>query len=305
MLQFRAITPAMTDLLPTAHLTERALLVGLNIREWGARRHDRDATDHVAREHGADPAAGCYTKALVPKKFLAKIASVRTEARSLHHQLTLPWGDDGYRILPVDLHLEYMDRFRALRARFEQAVTDFLGAYDEAKAAARKTLGTLYREDDYPPSWRLRRAFAFEVRPQPLPTGRDWRIDLPEDTVARIREELTTRLEDAHRLALAELHQRLAGVVSHMATTLALPDKIFRDSLVGNVRRLCDLLPALNLARDPDLDSLTREIEIRLASLNPDVLRTDPTRRQAAAVDAAALLDTITDRLASYTGLAA
>jgi hypothetical protein len=302
MLNIDTSAPATNAHLTTDHLTERALLVGLNIREWGARRRDRDVTDHVAREHGADPKAGCYTKALVPKRFLAKIASVRTEARNLHHQLTLPWGDDGYRILPVELHLKYMDNFRVLRSRFEQAVSEFLGAYEEAKAAARESLGSLFREDDYPSSSRLRRAFDFEVKPQPLPTGHDWRIDLPEDTVDRIREELAGRLEDAHRQGLSELHRRLAGVVSRMAETLAQPDKIFRDSLVGNVRQLCNLLPALNLAQDTGLDSLNREIEIRLATLEPEVLRTDPQRRQAAALDAAALLSTITDRLASYTG---
>jgi hypothetical protein len=239
-------TPEASTSRPTAPLTERALLVGLNIREWGARRRDRDVTDHVAREHGAEPGVGCYTKALVPKRFLAKIASVRTEARSLHHQLTLPWGDDGYRILPVDLHLTYMDRFRDLRSRFEQVVAEFLGAYEEAKDAARQTLGSLFREEDYPTTSRLRRAFAFEVKPQPLPTGHDWRIDLPEDAVERIREQLADRLEDAHRQALSELHQRLAGVVSRMAETLAQPDRIFR---------LCGASHNLNYVESPIMQS--------------------------------------------------
>jgi hypothetical protein len=113
---------------------------------------------------------------------------------------------------------------------------------------------------------------------------------------------LEDRLEDAQRLGQADLYRRLAAVVSRMATTLSEPDKIFRDSLVGNIRDLCNLLPSLNIAADPGLDSLNRDIERRLASLDPGLLRIDPAVRQAAAVDAAALLDTISDRLASYTG---
>jgi hypothetical protein len=299
-------TALATDIADTAvRLPERALLVALNIREWRARRHDREITARVAREHGAERAAGCYTKALVPKTFLARIAQVRVEARAVHHQLTLPWCDEGFRILPVDLHLGYMERFRDLRARFHDAVSGFLAAYDDAKAAARVSLGSLYREADYPSSSRLEDAFAFEVKPQPLPTGHDWRIDLPEATVASIRQELEARLEDARRLALADLYRRLANVVSRMATTLAEPGRVFRDTLVGNVRQLCDLLPALNIAADPDLDSLARDIDVRLASLDPALLRHDPDCRQAAAVDATALLDTISARLASYTGVAA
>jgi hypothetical protein len=295
---------AASTVTPTAvRLPERALLVALNISEWRGRRRDREVTERVAQEHGADRTAGCYTKTLVPKSYLARIAQVRSEARALHHELTLPWCDEGSRILPVDLHLLYMERFRDLRSRFDQAVEAFLAAFDEAKAAAQVSLGTLYREDDYPTSSKLRKAFAFDYKLQPLPDGRDWRIDLPEATVDSIREELEGRLEEASTLALADLYRRLADVVSRMATTLTQPDKIFRDSLVLNVRDLCRLLPALNIADDFRLASLADDIEQRLAGLDPDHLRHDSALRKAAAVDASTLLETITARLASYTGV--
>ena len=65
----------------------------------------------------------------------------------------------------------------------------------KAKAAARVTLGSLYREDDYPSSLRLQDAFAFEFKPQPLPTGQDWRIDLPEADHTFSRRSWTDRVE--------------------------------------------------------------------------------------------------------------
>jgi hypothetical protein len=284
------------------HLTERALLTVLTINEWRGRRHDKEVSAHVARENGADRSAGCYTKALLPKQYLGKIAQVRTEARTLHHELTLPWCDDGFRILPVDLHLTYMERFRDLRTRFQAAVSEFLTFYGDAKEAARESLGTLYREADYPSPNHLRRAFDFEIKLQPLPSVRDWRIDLPQSTIDRIRQELEARHEEAQRLAMADLYRRLAGTVSRMATTLSQPEKIFRDSLVGNLRELCSVLPQLNIARDPRLAELAEKVELRLARLEPSVLRHDPAVRQRAGHDAAALLDTITSRLASYTG---
>ena len=300
-----AIAAPPTAPLPTASLTERALLVALNIREWRGRRRDREVTESVAREHGADSTAGCYTKALVPKAFLAAIAKVRTEARTAHCLLTLPWCDDGYRILPADLHLDYMERFRDLRARFHDAVSGFIAAYHDAKAAARTKLGSLYNDDDYPSSNRLRQAFELEVKLQPLPAAGDWRLDLPAPTVERLRLDLEARLADAQRHAMGDLYRRLAAVVSRMASTLAEPDKRFRNTLVGNVRELCQLLPSLNIARDQDLASLAREIEQRLAALDPALLRLDPASRQSAALEAAALLEAVEERLASYTGAAA
>jgi hypothetical protein len=291
------------DVLAATRLPERSLLVALSISEWTGRCRDRAVTAKVALDHGADKKVGCYTKTLVPKSYLAGIASVRTEARALHHKLTLPWFDDGLRILPVDLHLSYMEKLGKLRSRFDTAVATFVASYDAAKVAAVRELGTLYQADDYPSSADLNNAFSFVVRPQPLPTGEDWRVDLPAATVQGIRRELEAQLVEAQRLGLADLYQRLAGVVSRMATTLGEPGKIFRDSLVGNVRDLCGLLPALNLSQDPGLSSLARSVEERLASLDPDVLRTNPAVRQSAAIDAAAHFETITARLASYTGL--
>jgi hypothetical protein len=296
-------TALSNDILAATRLPERSLLVALSISEWTGRCRDRAVTDKVARDHGAAKKVGCYTKTLVPKSYLAGIASVRTEARVLHHKLTLPWFDDGLRILPVDLHLSYMEKLGKLRSRFDTAVSTFVASYDAAKAAAVRELGTLYHADDYPSVADLNSAFSFVVRPQPLPTGEDWRVDLPAATVQGIRRELEAQLVEAQRLGLADLYQRLACVVSRMATTLGEPGKIFRDSLVGNVRDLCRLLPALNLSRDPGLSSLAHSIEERLASLDPNVLRTNPAVRQSAAIDAAAHFETITARLASYTGL--
>ena len=286
---------------PAVKLTQRALLAMLTIREWRGRRYDKEVTAKVAKDHGAERKAGCYTKTLLPKHYLAAISKLRSEARTAHWELTLPWTDDGYRILPVDLHLAYMERFRGLRARFEAAVSDFLAVYTNAKDDARGLLGTLYRESDYPSSSRLTGAFEISVSLQPLPTAHDWRVDLPAATVSTIRQDLEAQLQEAQRLATADLYQRLAAVVSHMATTLAEPGKIFRNSLVGNIRDLCALLPRLNFANDQRLAALADDIEDRLATLQPAHLRTDAVLRQSAAVDAAAMLQTINERVASYT----
>jgi hypothetical protein len=283
-------------------LAQRALLTVLTIREWQGRRRDRKITADIAREHGAERHAGCYTKALVPKQFLGTIAQVRSEARTLHYDLTLPWCNDGARILPVDLHLTFTEKFGCLRRSFEAAVEDFLAAYGDAKTAARATLGSLYREEDYPTAARLRRSFAFELAFEPLPTTRDWRIDLPESTIARIEHEIEERQATAQRAAMADLYRRLAAPVARMAATLGTPDKIFRDSLVGNLREICDLLPHLNLARDPALAALVEDVDKSLAHCRPEQLRGDPLIRENAALQAAELLTTIETGLASYTG---
>ncbi|MDP9122231.1 MAG: hypothetical protein M3O15_12850, partial [Acidobacteriota bacterium] len=187
-------------------LANRAILAMLTIREWRATRHDKTVTERVAREHGAREGTGRFTKLLLPKDALAQVGRIRTEARTFHYLHTLPWLDDGFRILTSESHLHYMEAMRGFRERYEAAVADFLRAYPEARKTAREALGTLYREADYPDTHALRDAFGLRVRLQPVPDGGDWRTTLPEDEVERIREDLRCQNETALRTAMADLY---------------------------------------------------------------------------------------------------
>jgi hypothetical protein len=66
-------------------LASRAMLCSLSIRMWSARKHDREASDEIAQRHGAQPDAGRYHKALLPKaagnsRFFAPPWTVRSKA---------------------------------------------------------------------------------------------------------------------------------------------------------------------------------------------------------------------------------
>ena len=54
--------------------------------------------------------------------------------------------------------------------------------------------------------------------------------------------------------------ERLKTVVEAMAKALSIPDKIFRDSLIGNVENLLDLMPDLNVTGDPTLEAMCSKI---------------------------------------------
>jgi hypothetical protein len=68
---------------------------------WSARKHDPDASEEIAVRHGAQADSGRYHKLLLPKQALAEIQKIVSEARQEHYFMTLPWGDDGCRVLPA------------------------------------------------------------------------------------------------------------------------------------------------------------------------------------------------------------
>lgn len=84
---------------------------------------------------------------------------------------------------------------------------------------------------------------------------------------------------------------RLYKHVQHIADKLADPKGIFRDSMLDNAVETCDLLTRLNIADDPNLEAMRREVESKLVSHHPDSLRNDPDLRQDTAAEARKIMD--------------
>src|SRR6267154_1295463 len=103
----------------TTLLSERAMLVSLNIRAWAAARTDKKITAEIASTHAVDERrAGRYRKNAIDIKaptFVA-VGSAASELRKKHYFYTLPWSQDGARILPAAMFDEYSKATRELRA---------------------------------------------------------------------------------------------------------------------------------------------------------------------------------------------
>ena len=50
---------------------------------------------------------------------------------STFYKITLPWSDEGFRLLPANFYFDLMARMREFEAGFEQGVESFLGVYPE------------------------------------------------------------------------------------------------------------------------------------------------------------------------------
>src|SRR3546814_5363729 len=73
----------------------------VRLSAWSARRIDRKATEEINEKNNAANDAGRYNKLLVDSKALAGIQSAISAARAFHYSRTLPWQDDGARLLQI------------------------------------------------------------------------------------------------------------------------------------------------------------------------------------------------------------
>ena len=275
----------MTD----ADLSAKVMIISLNISVFTGERVDHNVTAEIASKHRTTShEAGRFSKQIIGKGALEAVRRVASEARAMHYDRTLPWSDQGGRLLSVTGYMQYTDAMRALRERFDAEVEMFMTAYPRLIEDARLRLNTMFDVNDYPAIDGLRHRFSFDVSASPLPTGKNWFLDMAEDQMECLRLHADERLQQGVQDAVKDAFKRVADVTLAMSTKLADEKGVFRDSLVGNVRELAELIPSLNITDDPSLAALQQSMQ-ELTKFGPSVLRNDK-RFRAEAADKAQLI---------------
>lgn len=281
----------MTTGTMTMNLTDRAMLARLSITQWSAKKHDKRVTEEVRQQHHAANDAGRYNKSLISAEAMKTVQQAASTAREVHYKYTLPWKDDGARILPAKAFGTYQAEMRKLRAEFENAADLFCQAYPDYVEEAHARLNGMFDPKDYPAAEAIRGKFTWEVSFDPLPTGGDFRVELDAMQVQAIQDQIDAKTRDSLAEGMRDAWQRLHEALSRVVERLSKPDAIFRDSLIGNVRELCDVLPLLNVSDNPDLEAARRSVLANIATLDPETLRIDPNERLRAAGDAQRIID--------------
>lgn len=260
-------------------LQDKAMLVNLNIRAWSARKRDKKVGKEVETNHQATN-AGNFNKLLIDSDALRPIVSLTSSLRDLHYKKTLPWGDNGDRLLPGKMFFEYTKDMRDLRGKFDQAVRDFCAGYPAYVQAARKRLGTMYDPSDYSDVKDIERKFSAKPSFLPIPHAQDFRVDIGAEEVDAIKAEITKTVAALYTGATRDLWKRLYVVVEAYMDRLADDTTVFRDSLVENAIFACGIASKLNIDDDEALDDLAKDIEDRLTKIAPQRLRDDKALRK-------------------------
>jgi Putative metallopeptidase domain/VWA-like domain (DUF2201) len=272
-------------------ITERAMLAAVHISIWAAVKHDRKVSRDVANQHGAHESAGRYNKQLLRgAEKLEALRSLAGQIRQHFYKITLPWSDEGYRLLPAHFYFELTTRMREFERVFSQSVEEFLEVYPSYIEQVRPELNGLFREDDYPSTEKLRTKFGVKLEVLPIPSGDDFRVTLSEEEQARVAREIDESVRLSLNRGTKDLWVRLTDVLTHMVDKLNEPESRFHASLVTNILDLVDLLPRLNVNQDEELNRFAAEIKDRLCNFSSHDLKKNEILRAATASDAAQIL---------------
>jgi hypothetical protein len=272
-------------------ITQKAMLAAVHISIWTATKHDRKVSRDVADRHGARERAGRYNKQLLMGA--SKLEDLRTLAgqiRQHFYKITLPWSDEGFRLLPSHFLFDLTARMREFEAGFSSGVDQFLGVYPDYIREAMAELGSLFREEDYPSADKLREKFSVRLEILPVPTGDDFRVTMSAEEQARIAREIDANVRQSLSRGTEDLWKRLREVVSHMVDRLNEPETRFHATLVTNISDLVTLLPQLNVNQDPDLERFAAQIRDSLCNFTAQDLKKHDILRATTAAEAAGIV---------------
>ncbi len=302
-------------------LASKAMLSSVSIRVWPASKYDPNATEEIALRHNAHKDAGRYNKKLVPRESLEELNKIAGEARQDHYFLTLPWSDEGFRVLPAATYMEHTQKMRGHLARFEPAISRFEAGFADLvieQSRAHSRLGALFSIEDYPgmhlqengkmvllSPQKLLSKFSFETKVMPLPDASDFRVSLGEEDRQRIKRQIEASLQASLQIGTRDLWQRLYQVVRHMSDRLTEYNamekgkgrKLF-DAWVSNIVEIVDVLPRLNITRDTELERMASDVRASLL-VDPDELR----KSESVCTDTAKAATAIAERMAAYMGV--
>lgn len=293
-------------------IASAAMIGNLNISSWEARIQDKATKEEVLATKGArSKRAASVSKHLFSEcPALDAIKALRGEAYLWFRRETMPWDDNGGRLITTKRYLQTMDQAAKYEQRFNALVNAFLGVYQTEISKQAFENGALFDRSEYPSEDEVRAKFRFALNVSPVPTSGDFRVDIGHEAAKQLAEQYERLAAERMSAALAEPWQRIKDQVlwvkERMEAVLAYdPDAVeeqlvldpdgktidikitkkrrpkLYDSMLENGLELCKTLSDFNITNDPRLEEARRELEAALTRVDMDSLKESPELQKA------------------------
>ena len=280
-----------------------AMTVNISISLWAGHKLDRDASKNVTETANAEAGAARVNKHLVPKDALAPINTAAGAIRLHYYNKTLPWKDNGDRLLTRKMYRTFMQEHRALVERFEAAVDHFVTVtYPIAYQRAEFRMGDLFNARDYPDAEDIRHKFKVRLDIDAVTEANDFRVGLDSEERDAIKGQIESGVRDRLRKAVGDVWERLHTTLQHFHERMSNKDSYFKEGTVTNLHEIIEMLPALNVLDDPHLTEIGESLR-GLSGLDAKELRKDERMREAVAGEAKVILATMSGFMAVCAGV--
>ena len=275
-------------------LSEKAMLVSLTIRMPSNSKQDKEASDEVSSNHDTKEGLARVNKSLFDKEAVKGFRSAAADARKVIYDMTLPWTQKGVKILLAENYFKLVEKIDVIKAAFLAGSRSFIDRYEDLVEQSLRDLGSLGKREDYPTREEIEAAFEFDLKFSPLSEASDWRVQLGAAEEERIKQQMMDTHMRAVQKAQAEPWQRVLEAVQALAERLEERSRQedegtegrktpIKEALIDNLVDLVDLLPGLNIADDPKINTVARDIKTMLTGVTTEGLKGSvPLQRKVA-----------------------
>ena len=251
--------------------------VKLSFTWMGTRRKLEDGQIRQAADtFDADRDLVTASKKLIDTKHPAyrAVSVIKSQAASFWRGMTLPYPQDGIRLIRRDDIEKFESTMADYRSRLEEAVNNLRDHYETIKANARERLGRLYNPADYPATLEGTFGISWEYPPvEPPRYLLNFNPELYEQEQHRIQqrfEQAVTMAEDAFAEKLQEL---VAHLIERLSDSSDGKPKVFQKSTVENFREFYDEFKRLNVRGNTELEALVSRANNLVAGVDAEDLR--------------------------------
>jgi len=263
---------------------ENAVCVDLRLSKLRTRR--TIATSSVEVE--ADPDLIHVSKDILDAEELKAVGHLHGEIRRYLWSRHLPSSlfRNGIYLIPLALVDEVDKKLQTYRTELTNRIKKFLAVYPERIEEAKKRLGKLFDEEEYPSGSRLSEAFEMKVSYITFQTPTSLK-SVSSALFQRESKKLEESMAESAREIQQALREAMGSLVEHMVERLTGGDggkpKKFKDTSIQKVQEFLDTFQARNITGDAQLGALVEKAKKLLVGISPDDLREDDKVRKIVA----------------------
>jgi len=276
---------AAPSVAPAPSISSAAMVVDFNASVWTARKKDNKASEDVNNMNAADKGVANVTKNLLGEcDELRAVQKFAANVRNIHYSMTMPWSDNGSRLLTTQQYFKYNEVMTDLQQEFYRLVGELLDVYEWRVIKAQDKLGTMFNRDEYPTRDSLQDKFGFRVSYVPLPDAGDFRIDIGNEAMTQIKSQYESHYTQAIKTAMNDIWHKLHGNLTTLVRQLDVNEEgkgnRLYDSVFDRAIELTEMLGTCNVTGDSQMEAMRRQLEQALHGLNLDQIKRSPTLRE-------------------------
>ena len=215
-------------------------------------------------------------KDLVEKSVLKPIRQQAQQAGEILHNRALPFNIRGIYYIPNQNISSVIEKVNSIRDLFWQKVDEFCHHYDEYRQQAQQRLNGHFREEDYPNSCDIRDKFNWNLQMMQFSSPNRMQF-VTEAMYREAMDNFNREIQEFRDNSVLLLREKFKGLVDHVMDRLS-PDetgnrKIFRNSMVDNLKQFIHDFQSLNITNDTQLAEEIHKVSLLVDGVDANSLR--------------------------------